>query len=258
MSAVRTVLVLCLASLCACEGSPGEARVKVYDPASAEPRWQQTVSAQGFDVEKEAPDGVLRVATSDYCWDSNFVIDFDRETGARLDQQRRGASAGTADPLGALDPPTACASGFVTQRSTLTNGERVDICAYTVDDELAVSNVADRRERFRLRPGGYRPLLVAGDQLLLSSAEPDRLETYSLLSGELLWSWTAPEPYIYVAGADTERVYLLAETSHESYAFALADGTAVWQKNLACDSLSLAGDVLVCHQRLRASSCDHD
>jgi hypothetical protein len=198
------------------------------------------------------------VTSTDYCWTSSVDIDFDRATGQRLDQQRRGSSAATGGPRGPLDPPTACASGFVTQRLTLSSGEQVDVCSYTVDDELAVSNVADRRERFRLRPGGYRPVLVAGDQLLLSSPEPDRIETYSLLSGELLWSWAAPEPYTYVAGADAERVYLLAETSRESYAFLLADGTPVWQKNLACDSLSLAGEVLVCHQMLRASGCDHD
>jgi hypothetical protein len=185
-------------------------------------------------------------------------MDLERTTGKVLSVLRRGATAGTGGPLGPLDPPTGCDSGFAMQRLTLSSGERVDLCGYTRESELVVIDVADGRERFRLNLANYPLLRVAGDHLLVPSLEPSGLATYSLLSGEKLWSWTAPEPYTYLAGADAERVYLLAETSRESYAFALADGAPVWQKNLACDSISLAGDVLVCHQTLRDSGCEHD
>lgn len=258
MSSVRTALILCLGALCACEGSPGRASVEVYDAASGEPRWQQSVPSQAFEVEVDAPADVLRVSTSDYCWDSNFVMDFDREGGELLSQRKREPSASTGGGLPLLDPPTRCASGFAFERVALSSGEQVDLCGYTQDDVLRVSDVADGRERLRVSLGGYARNFVAGDQLLLERLEPSRIESYSLLQGELVWSWTAPDSYTIVAGLDAERLYLLSETSGQSHALALADGSVVWQKNLGCDSLSLAGDALVCHQTLRDSSCDQE
>lgn len=249
---------VCLGAICACEGSPGEARVQVYDPASAQPGWEQTVPSQSFYVEKEAPEGVLRVSTSDYCWESNFVMDFNRATGALLSQRRSQPSSGFGGGLGPLDPPTSCEGGFALRRVVLSSGEPVDVCNFSRDDELVVRNVSDGSERFRLRPGAWSIPIIAGERVVLSTSDPVRLSAYSLLGGEEQWSWTAPEAYTYVAGNDEERLYVLAETSHESHAIGLADGGVVWQKNLGCDSLSLAGELLVCHQTLRASSCEHD
>lgn len=257
MSVVRTVLVLSLGSLCACEGAPGRARIQLYDPASAEPGWEQTVPAQEFVVEPAASDGLLRIAATDYCWTSTLVIDFELDTGKALSVERRGVTASVGGGLPELDPPSACAAGFATRRITLSSGERVDLCPYAEDGSLLVTNVAGGGERFRLRPGGPASTFVAGDQLLLSGPAPGAIATHSLLSGEQLWSWTAPEPYTFVAGLDPERVFLHAESSGETHALALADGSVVWQKNLACDSLSLAGSALVCHQTLRDSSCEH-
>lgn len=257
MSALRAVCIPLLAGLAACDGTPGEARIELYEPASAESRWQHTLPSQEFSVEPPARgESRLRVDTSDFCWDANYSMEFERSTGKLYRRWRREPRAETSgDPTAPVN--TRCESGLVAQRITLSNDRLLHLCAYTEAGVLTVLNPNDGSERLRLSPFGAPLPRVAGDYLLIETVEPQGLETYSLLTGELLWSWTAPEAYTYQVG-DAERVYLLAQTSAEAYAIALADGTAVWQKTLACDSLSLAADALVCHQTLRHSSCEHD
>lgn len=258
MRTLRPASILCLAALWACTGNPGEARIELYEPATAESRWQQTVGAQRFDVEEGAAEGRLRIAATDFCWSSTLFLELALDTGEVLDSQRSGqprASAGGGLP--ALNPPTACASGLASQRLTLSNGELIDLCLPEEDGSIPVANVASRDQRFRLPFDGSRRTLVTGDQLLRSALHPDTLESYSLLSGEKVWSWTAPDEYTYLQFADPERVYLLAETG-ETFALSLADGSVVWQQDLACDSLSLASGALVCHQTLRESGCEHE
>jgi hypothetical protein len=258
MSSVQSVLVLCLGVLCACEGSPGEARLELYDAASGDSRWQEVVPAQQFAVEQGAPDGLLRVAATDYCWTTTLLMDFELGTGREATRQRRGAYAMVGGGVPLLEPPTACASGLATQRLTLSSGELVDLCSYSGEVPLTVMNVAGGRERFRLPLGDWAPIHVSGDRLVLSEPSSGRSEAHSLLSGEPLWSWSGPDPDTTVAGIDAEHLYLLSPTSGQSHAIALADGTELWQKNLGCDSLSLAGDALVCQQTLRDSTCDHE
>lgn len=256
MSCVRTALILCLGGLCACDGTPGEARIELYEAASAESRWRKTLPSQEFSVDELRADGTLRIDTSDFCWDANYSMEFEHATGALRSQVRRQPRSGTG---GAPPVPvtTSCESGFVAQRITLSNDLPLQLCGYTDDGVLSVLNPLDGSERLRLSPSGTPVPRVAGDYLLLDTVDPPGLEAHSLLTGEELWRWTAPEPYTLEA-ADAERVYLLSEAGTAAYAFALADGAAVWQKNLGCDSLSLAGDALVCHQTQRGSTCDSD
>ncbi len=250
--------MLCLGGLCACDGSPGEARLEVFEPASAELRWRATVPSQQFSV--EAPHGVenlLRVFTSDDCWDANYTMDFELSSGALRRKVRSQPREGVGGP--ATDPrnPRQCAPGFVAQSVQLSTNETVYICGYTEDGVLTAYSSRDDSERLRLSPSGTPNPIVTGDLLLLHVVEPEGLEAHSLVTGEPVWSWTAPESYTY-QGADLERAYLLTEASGEGYSLSLADGTLVWQNDLGCDSLSLAGDALVCHQTLRDSSCEQE
>jgi hypothetical protein len=255
MSTSKAVLVLCVGGLCACDGTPGEARIELYEPASGEPRWRYTLPSQEFSAEEGSAEGTLLVHTSDLCWDANYSMEFEQASGKLSRRWKRQPEAGTG---GAPTQPgtTRCESGFAAQRAQLSNNETVHVCGYTEDGVLTVLSTRDGSERLRLAPDG-RPLpLVAGDLLLLTTLEPAGVDAYSLLSGERQWSWAAPDVNTYVEAIDAERVYLLSLTGTDTIALALADGSVVWQNDLACDSLSLAGDALVCHQTLRRSSCE--
>lgn len=257
MSILRAIAILSVGGLCACDGTPGEARIELYEPASAESRWRYTVPSQAFTVfPTRSADTTLRVDTSDFCWDANYSMEFELATGKLNRQWRAQPRAGTGGaPLAPV--ASSCESGFVAQIIPLSSNETVYLCGYSDDGVLTVLSPRDGSERLRLSPAGAPIPYVTGDYLLLARLEPQGLEAYSLITGDELWSWTAPEPYTLEV-ADAERAYLLLEISGEAHAIALADGTPVWQNDLGCDSLSLASDALVCHQTLRRSSCEHD
>src|SRR5687768_15475650 len=119
-------------------------------------------------------------------------MEFELATG-RLNRQWR--SQPRAETGGAPRTPVAssCESGFVAQTIRLSSNETVYLCGYTGDGVLSVLGPRDGSERLRLSPAGAPIPHVAGDYLLLAGVEPQGLEAYSLVTGEKLWSCTAPE-----------------------------------------------------------------
>ena len=251
-----TTLVAAL--LAACEGSPGASELRVLSPEDGSDLWRERISTEFFTPVPDAPDGVLRVRASDYCWESNTVIDFERDSGVRLRETPLQSSAQASGDDAPLDPPSACESALYAQRVALLSGEQLDVCARNGKDApLVVMNVTTRTERFRLPASGVVDPWMFADRLLFTPAgQGGRIEVFSLDTGAPLWGWTPPEAYTYLQGVDSERVYAWAEGSHETYALALADGSSVWQKNLGCEWLSLLSERLVCGRSLSESSCE--